>query len=115
MTGHTDWVVCLALLGEAGSSSHGRAASGSRDNTARVWDLDAGVCLFVLQGHTNWVRSLVVPSTGGGGGGGARLVTASRDETLRVWDLNKGACQAVLLRQRRLDCVRGERGHTPEW
>lgn len=86
----------MALLGEAGSSSHGRAASGSRDNTARVWDLDAGVCLFVLQGHTNWVRSLVVPSTGGGGGGGARLVTASRDETLRVWDLNKGACQTVL-------------------
>ena len=30
-----------------------KAISGSGDKTVRVWDLESGVCLKVLEGHTD--------------------------------------------------------------
>lgn len=55
-------------------------ASGSRDKVIRVWDVGAGVCLFALLGHDNWVRGIVFHP------GGKFIVSASDDKTLRVWD-----------------------------
>lgn len=55
-------------------------ASGSRDKVIRVWDVGAGVCLFTLLGHDNWVRGIVFHP------GGKFIVSASDDKTLRVWD-----------------------------
>lgn len=55
-------------------------ASGSRDKMIRVWDVGAGVCLFTLVGHDNWVRCIVFHP------GGKFIVSASDDKTLRVWD-----------------------------
>lgn len=46
----------------------------------RVWDVGAGVCLFTLIGHDNWVRCIVFHP------GGKFIVSASDDKTLRVWD-----------------------------
>ncbi|KAF7995635.1 hypothetical protein HCN44_006742 [Aphidius gifuensis] len=39
-------------------------ASGSRDKAIRVWDVTAGVCLFILNGHDNLVRGIVFHSGG---------------------------------------------------
>lgn len=55
-------------------------ASGSRDKVIRIWDVGAGVCLFTLMGHDNWVRGIVFHP------GGKFIVSASDDKTLRVWD-----------------------------
>ncbi|VEN63023.1 unnamed protein product [Callosobruchus maculatus] len=65
-------------------------ASGSRDKTIRIWDVGAGVALFVLVGHDNWVRGLAFHP------GGKFLVSASDDKTLRVWDLRNKRCMKVL-------------------
>ena len=66
-----------------------RLASGSDDNSVRVWDLAAGgAALFVLEGHTDNVNALTAfadPATGE-----TRLVSGSWDKTLRVWDASKG-------------------------
>ncbi|XP_033222303.1 lissencephaly-1 homolog isoform X2 [Belonocnema kinseyi] len=65
-------------------------ASGSRDKSIRVWDVGAGVCLFTLIGHDNWVRSIVFHP------GGKFIVSASDDKTLRVWDIrNKRAMKTL--------------------
>jgi WD40 repeat protein len=64
--------------------------SGSHDNTVRVWDLDTGACLRVLEGHTDWVNSAALHADG------RRVVTGSSDNTVRVWDLDTGACLRVL-------------------
>jgi WD40 repeat protein len=54
-----------------------------------VWDLETGVCLCVLEGHTDWVNGVsVTPDS-------RRAVSASEDQTLRVWDLEAGVCLAV--------------------
>lgn len=65
-------------------------ASGSRDKTIRVWDVGAGVCLFTLHGHDNWVRGIVFHP------GGKFIVSVSDDKTLRVWDTrNKRAMKTL--------------------
>ena len=64
-------------------------ASGSNDCSLRIWDVDAGAPLGVLQGHTRGVNS--VASLGGG-----RLLSGSEDGSLRVWDVDSKACLAVV-------------------
>ncbi len=67
-----------------------RAVSGSDDETLRVWDLETGTCLLVLEGHTGRVLSVsVTPDS-------RYAVSASDDKTLRVWDLETGTCLLVL-------------------
>jgi WD40 repeat protein len=41
-----------------------RAVSGSENKTLRVWDLESGACLRVLEGHTMTVGSVDVTSDG---------------------------------------------------
>ena len=63
----------------------GRLASASSDKTVRVWDASSGVCLRVLEGHTDWVNSVTALGDG-------RLASASSDNTVRVWDASSGVC-----------------------
>ena len=55
----------------------------------RLWDVDAGTCTAVLNGHMDWVRCL--EDLGGG-----RLLSGSMDGSLRVWNTATGACLAVM-------------------
>ena len=59
-----------------------RAASASKDNTLKVWDLDRGIELRTLEGHSDSVWGVAVTADG------KRAVSASRDKTLKVWDLD---------------------------
>lgn len=74
--------------------------SGSGDKTLRVWNVDSGECVRVLEGHEGWVTSVCVVDVGGdggGGGGGAavqRVVSGSLDKTLRVWEVVAGPAYA---------------------
>ena len=66
-------MVCLAEL------SNGNLASGSDDNTVRVWDTVSGACLLTLAGHTSYVSSLAVLPDG-------ELASGSGDDTVRIWE-----------------------------
>ncbi|KAI0466828.1 mitochondrial division protein [Xylaria cf. heliscus] len=59
----------------------GTMVSASLDDTVKVWDLNAGRCIGVLEGHTASVRALQVEDN--------ILVTGSADATVRLWDLSK--------------------------
>ena len=50
--------------------------TGSYDRTVRVWDLDKGEVVRVLQGHTRAVRALQFDQV--------MLVTGSMDRTLKM-------------------------------
>src|SRR5581483_4852259 len=79
LKGHTALVEALAF------SPNGKLlASGSRDNTARIWDLASGKSKQELSGHAERITDLTFSP------GGQRLVTASRDHTARIWSVPKG-------------------------
>jgi len=67
-----------------------RAVTASYDHTLRVWDLLAGTCLGVLDGHTDRVSALSCDH------GRQRAVSGSWDSTIRVWDLDLLTCSGVL-------------------
>jgi len=76
------------------SSSHPQIlASGSADNTVRLWDVDDGKCINVLQGHTGIICSVAF---GCDGMGRSLLASGSFDETIRLWDVETGECLRVL-------------------
>ena len=41
-----------------------KGLSGSEDNTVRLWDLERGECVKVLEGHTDIVRSVALTADG---------------------------------------------------
>ena len=51
------------------------------DDSVRVWDLNAGRCMGLLEGHTASVRALQVEDN--------IVATGSMDATIRLWDLSK--------------------------
>src|SRR5579859_1916596 len=59
-------------------------ASGSFDNTIRVWDSVRGKLLQTLEGHTDVVRSVEWSPDG------KQLASGSDDRTIRVWDAERG-------------------------
>jgi len=65
-------------------------ATGSKDTTARLWDVASGRCVHVLEGHTSWVKPVSFSPNG------KLLVTLSPDHTARIWDVATGWCVHVL-------------------
>jgi division protein 1 len=59
----------------------GLMVSAAMDDSVRVWDLNAGRCIGLLEGHTASVRALQVEDN--------FLATGSVDATIRLWDLSK--------------------------
>jgi WD40 repeat protein len=67
-----------------------RVASGSGDNTVRVWDVQTGQCQHTLEGHSARVTSAVFSPDG------SRVASGSWDHTVRAWDVQTGQCQHTL-------------------
>jgi hypothetical protein len=79
------------------SGSWGHLASGSHDQTVKVWDASTGQDLLTLKGHTNGVSSVAFSPDG------RRIASGSFDRTVKVWDAKTG--QGLLTLQRHTDSV----------
>jgi WD40 repeat protein len=66
-------------------------ASGSSDQTIKLWNIHSGECLRTLQGHTNRVQSVALSPDG------KILASGSYDETIKVWDVKSGKCLKTLV------------------
>jgi WD40 repeat protein/serine/threonine protein kinase len=92
LEGHGDIIDCIAFsdIGE-------RIATGSRDQTARIWNTTEGKELQTLTGHTGAVRCVAF------GPEGDKVVTASDDGLAKLWDIETG--QEVLSLEGHTDYV----------
>ncbi|ORY31121.1 dynein regulator [Rhizoclosmatium globosum] len=94
LKGHSHVVECVAfaplltsktiekIVGASEVAVPGQyVASGSRDNTVRVWDTETGFEVMTLTGHDNWIRSIAFHPNG------KYLLSTGDDKSLIVWDL----------------------------
>jgi parallel beta-helix repeat protein len=77
LTGHTSYVNSVAF------SPDGRLlASGSLDDTIKLWEVASGREVRTLSGHTSWVNSVAFSPDG------RLLASGSDDRTIRLWDIS---------------------------
>lgn len=73
---HKDTITALDF-----DAPFGTMVTAALDDTVKVWDLNAGRCIGILDGHTASVRTLQVEDN--------ILATGSADATIRLWDLSR--------------------------
>ncbi|KAJ4379629.1 Mitochondrial fission protein [Didymella sp. IMI 355093] len=73
---HNDTITALDF-----DAPWGTLVTASLDDTVRVWDLNAGRCIGMLEGHLSSVRCMQVEEN--------IVATGSMDATIRLWDLSK--------------------------
>lgn len=73
LSGHLKSVTCIALVSE------NQIASGSQDNTVKVWDMKSKQLTHVFNGHSDFVTCLILIDVN-------RFISGSRDRTIKLWD-----------------------------
>ncbi len=86
LTGHTNsvWAVVISPDGQT-------IASGSEDDTIKIWNLKTGQLLRSLSGHTDTIRSVAIAADG------QTLASGSGDKTIKVWNLWTGKLLGTLI------------------
>ncbi len=77
--GHNHWVRSIAFCPDGQ-----RFASGSDDQTIKIWDIKTGKFFRTLEGHTSCVRSVTFSHDG------KLLASGSEDGTVKIWNVNTG-------------------------
>ena len=83
--GHTAHVFCCDI-----SPAGNILASGSCDETVRLWDVNKGTCMNVLPAHSDPVTNVQFSHDG------TVVVSASYDGLVRIWSIASGACLKTL-------------------
>jgi mitochondrial division protein 1 len=73
---HNDLITALDF-----DAPFGTMVTAALDDTVRVWDLNAGRCMGLLEGHLSSVRCLQVEDN--------IVATGSMDASIRLWDLSQ--------------------------
>lgn len=79
--GHTNYVFCCTFHPQGHL-----LASGSFDETMRVWDVRSGRCLREVPAHSDPVTAVDFNPDG------TLLLSSSLDGLLRIWDTQSGHC-----------------------
>ncbi|MBE9099217.1 protein kinase domain-containing protein [Vacuolonema iberomarrocanum] len=82
LTDHSSWVTSVAL-----NAAGNLIASGSLDDTVKVWNPQRGALIYNLTGHTRDVNAVVISPDG------KTLVSGGDDSMIKVWYLPTGALQ----------------------
>lgn len=91
LQGHTSWISSVAFspiskaIATLGASDC-LLASGSEDQSVRLWETRTNLCLKTIQGHSNGVWSVAFSPQG------TTLASGSQDGVIRLWNSNTGKC-----------------------
>lgn len=79
LQGHSDYVLSVAF-----SPDGKKLATGSLDNTIKIWDLKTGGVIQTLTGHTEYVKQVIFSPDG------KQIASCSFDYTAKVWSWESG-------------------------
>lgn len=82
LKGHSDWFGGIDSIAFTPDSK--LIASGSKDKTIKIWQVDTGKELMTLKGHSDHITSIAISSEN------KLLASASKDKTLKLWTLTTG-------------------------
>lgn len=85
LSGHTDIVICLDC-----DLSGRYLITGSKDNTAKLWDLQALKCVQTFTGHTESIGAVALPRTPCDADLPEFVLTGAQDRTIKCWDPSTG-------------------------
>ena len=88
LKGHTNSIVCMQFSDTFPHLPFPVLITGSYDRTARVWNLETGLEVRCIKGHTRALCALQFDEV--------KLVTGSMDRTLRIWNWRTGDCISTL-------------------
>ena len=74
LEGHTKWVLTVCAL------DANRIASGSADETIKIWNVETGACIRTLMGHIDFVATICKLDEN-------RIASGSYDKTIKIWDV----------------------------
>lgn len=80
LTGHESWVTSVGFNPKTPT-----LASGSLDDSIRLWNLQTGALLYTLPGHRRGVNEVVISPVG------QVLASCGDDDLVKVWNLSSGA------------------------
>jgi len=82
LEGHLDTVRILVF-----NPNGSQLASGSNDNTIRLWNTENGICSNILNEHTNWVTTLAYRPDGRELASASGAYIANFDYAIRLWEI----------------------------
>ncbi|MDE5089406.1 MAG: WD40 repeat domain-containing serine/threonine-protein kinase [Trichodesmium sp. St16_bin2-tuft] len=85
LSGHRKWVCSVAL-----SNDQKIVASGSEDETIKLWEVDSGREILTIRGHSGYVNSVAFSPNG------EILASGSDDKTIRLWEVQTGKLLCIL-------------------
>lgn len=85
LTGHQKWVCSVAW-----NNNQKILASGSEDETIKLWEVDSGREILTIRGHSGYVNSVAFSPDG------KILATGSDDKTIRIWEVQTGKLLCIL-------------------
>ena len=103
LQGHSHFVWSVSF-----SADGTKVASGSNDNTVKLWDVTSGECLRTLEGHSSTVFSVSFSPDG------TKVASGSDDKTIKIWeDSRRREMKVTMLCLRRANQRRRDRSGDP--
>ena len=97
LKGHSDWFGGVYAI--AFSPDSKLIASGSKDKTIKIWQVDTGKEVMTLEGHNDDITSVAISADN------KILASGSKDKTLKLWALTTGKLISTINHPEKIQAV----------